>query len=458
MTVSAITTKLCKNFSSDKDFSEVIKGGGIAFSAKILALVLGFVSNIIIAKYYGAESLGVVSFISAYVAIACLLANLGIPTSLARFIPEQISKYSMYQAVVIFKKCRHLTLMFSGFTCVILIVVNPYIISELELNKDLSFWLGVSVFVIFALNWNDINVTALRAFKDMRSFAIVQFFKPLTNLILLCFFIVMYDSQYAPVIAYNLSIIMTLFASFLLLKRYMGVGKSNEQPTNGTYTYNELLKISLPMLLANGMWVLLSQVDIAMISFFRELKDVGVYAITVKLATLVAFVFTSINLVLGPKIAELYFKSDLVSVFKVVKRTSKLIFWITAPIFTLLVLFGDWILLFMGSEFGNGYKALLVLLCSQFITSVCGPVGYFLSMTGEQSLFSKVMIMSVIINAVTNIILIPLYGILGASIATFITSLFWNVYCLIFIKIKFKHFIGYFPILSEFNSKLNSTS
>jgi len=44
--------------------------------------------------------------------------------------------------------------------------------------------------------------------------------------------------------------------------------------------------------------------------------------------------------------------------------------------------------------------------------------------------------------------LIPHYGIIGASIAGMVSISFWNISALVYIKAKYGKTIGYFPLLN----------
>ena len=47
-------------------------------------------------------------------------------------------------------------------------------------------------------------------------------------------------------------------------------------------------------------------------------------------------------------------------------------------------------------------------------------------MTGKQKKLNNILISGLIVNVVLNLVLIPIYGIEGAAIATLISMVFWN--------------------------------
>ena len=69
---------------------------------------------------------------------------------------------------------------------------------------------------------------------------------------------------------------------------------------------------------------------------------------------------------------------------KVVKLSSKMIFWLSLPILLLIALKAEFLLKIFGLDFIEGKTALYVLLFGQFINVLCGPVGYILMMTNNK--------------------------------------------------------------------------
>jgi O-antigen/teichoic acid export membrane protein len=72
-------------------------------------------------------------------------------------------------------------------------------------------------------------------------------------------------------------------------------------------------------------------------------------------------------------------------------------------------------------------SSLIVLLIGQAVNALCGSAGVYMNMTGKQVIFQRILLVAFAINITLNLILIPIYDILGAAIATSISTIFWNV-------------------------------
>ncbi|MBK5270180.1 MAG: polysaccharide biosynthesis C-terminal domain-containing protein, partial [Bacteroidia bacterium] len=87
-------------------------------------------------------------------------------------------------------------------------------------------------------------------------------------------------------------------------------------------------------------------------------------------------------------------------------------------------------------EFLDGQQALLILCGGQLINILSGSVGLLLMMTGNQRFSIYSLAISTIFNIIFNIILVPPYGIVGASIASAGSLVIWNFLMYFFVRRK----------------------
>ena len=83
------------------------------------------------------------------------------------------------------------------------------------------------------------------------------------------------------------------------------------------------------------------------------------------------------------------------------------------------VFFGKAILdLMYGADFVNATIILAILGISQLLAAIIIPMSALLMMSGNESAYGKISVIAFLSSAATNIMLIPIYGALGAAIAT----------------------------------------
>ena len=166
-------------------------------------------------------------------------------------------------------------------------------------------------------------------------------------------------------------------------------------------------------------------------------SQIGIYNVAVKISMFASIILFSINSIVAPKISEFFNQENFIELRKIIKISSKLMFFLTIPVLILILVFSEFILSIFGTQFVSGVLCLNILIAGQLINVLCGSVGYILNMTEYQNVFKWIIILSVILNIVLNIILIPLHGIFGAAISSTISLILWNIVSCIYIYKKF---------------------
>ncbi|QDP01991.1 flippase [Thalassotalea sp. PS06] len=448
--MDTLKTKIQHNLKitlSDKNFSELLSGSFLTFGSKILALAFSFAVNIIIARYYGAEIIGIIAIIVSFLAFATMLSSVGLSTSILRLIPEQLATRTLHDVKKIIFKSFAIVIFASSAVSILLWFNIELIANYIPNGEALTEWFHIAIFFILLSSLFNLNQSIIRALKEVKLFAAIQTVQPLINLVLLVLVTSFFWNVNNPVYIFFCSIafgfILTSILIVTSLAKKTDYGEKNIG--NSPYTVIQIISISWPMFMTNGMSVVVLNTDTLMLGALAGTKDAGIYAVVMKLGMLLTFVLTSINMVVAPKFSELYFSSRLEDLKALAQKSSQLIFYTTLPIIITFFLFGKYLLGVFGEEFVTGYYALLIIAVSQLINSTCGSVGYFLNMTGNQKIFNSIVCCGALINVFLNYLLIPPYGIEGAAVASLVSTIFWNVISTVVIYKRFNIFIGYRP-------------
>ena len=91
---------------------------------------------------------------------------------------------------------------------------------------------------------------------------------------------------------------------------------------------------------------------------------------------------------------------------------------------------------------------MVIMLAGQFVNSISGSNGFFMNMTGHHVAFQYILLCAVTANIVLNYWLIPILGIEGSAIASSVSTIFWNVITLAFIKYKYGKSTCYIPLVA----------
>lgn len=210
-----------------------------------------------------------------------------------------------------------------------------------------------------------------------------------------------------------------LLAGFILLQR---LPASVRQATAADIPVTELLRQSFPFLLLAGAQVLNYQTDVLMLGFLASAEDVGQYRVSVEFSSGVGAVLVAISTAIAPMLARLHAKGDLDGLQSIMINAHRAGLAITILLSALFFLYGEAIISFF---FGNAYlpalEPLMVLLLGRIIYAINVHSGVALSMFGFAWIAMWLTGISVALNVAMNLVLVPVYGTVGAATATSVT-------------------------------------
>ena len=437
--------QLVKNYISDQKFAEILKGSILSLFARIFASVFGLISSFIIVKWYGANTMGVVSIIISLLTLTSILTVFGTDTSSLRLIPEHSIQYSSLSAYKIYHKIQFIIIFFSIFIGTLLYLNANHISSRIFNKPYISTYISIATFFLFFKTQTVLNTSALRGLKLINYFAIMQILPQTLNLIMIVLCLILTKSADGPIYSYLISILIAGTFGWIVVEKTFRK-RSNTSDNIKNLSYKDVVSISFPMLLTATMAFFVNQTGILMLGILSSDTEVGQYTIALKLSTLSTFMLTAVNSMAAPKFSELYYSGQIDELFRIAQKSTKLIFWTTIPILVLFAAVGKPIFnYFFGGSFDSSYRALVILLIGQFISSISGSTGYFMNMTGHQKLFQKIMFISASLNIILCYFLIPVYNINGAAFSGMLSTIFWNIAILFYIQRKFKNSISYIP-------------
>jgi O-antigen/teichoic acid export membrane protein len=228
------------------------------------------------------------------------------------------------------------------------------------------------------------------------------------------------------------------------IRVYRAFRKDAEISQVAPYSYNNILKKSYPMALSSVAYFLMQSTDIILLGKFTNFDTVAFYAIAVKLSIATSLTLQSVNVIIAPKIAEVFKKDDKLQLKEILKNSTRLIISLSLPVLIVLAVFSSFFLGFFGNEYKVAKSALIILLIGQFFNTLSGPVGVYMNMTGKQNKLQRILILGFLTNLVLNWFLIPEYGMTGAASATAVSLVLWKSIAVIYTykKDKIKTFLS----------------
>lgn len=179
-----------------------------------------------------------------------------------------------------------------------------------------------------------------------------------------------------------------------------------------------LLEISIPMFLSGFIYSLLFRIDQLILGVFVTASEVGFYNAGSVLASQLSVVLIGIAAVFEPTASKLYTNNNNGELASLFNRVAVWALIATTPIAAVLWGFPELLLSFFGTAFVTAESILLILTLYMLFRTAIGPTGELLNMTGHQKLVLYDTSAMVLLNVALNLVLIPIYGGVGAAVAT----------------------------------------
>ncbi|OGL47192.1 MAG: hypothetical protein A2W05_04495 [Candidatus Schekmanbacteria bacterium RBG_16_38_10] len=215
--------------------------------------------------------------------------------------------------------------------------------------------------------------------------------------------------------------------------------KTLPPPINKTfpsYKITEWMRSAFPLMLITGMQIINARTDIIMLGVMRGPKEAGIYSVANHGAELIIFILLAVNTALAPTVVSLYISGETEKLQDVVTASTRIILLFSLPIGLALIVFGHWFLLLFGEAFTHGRTTLAILSAGQLFNASMGSTGLLLVMTGHERKAAIGVGISAALNIILNALLIPKWSIEGASIATAISMITWNILLAIWVYKK----------------------
>ncbi len=400
------------------------RGAGIAFAIQATGTGLKYLTQLLLARWMGASEYGVYAYAFTWANLLSVFATLGFTTGVLRFVPEYLTKKDWAHLHGFIRRVRQLVFL-AG---IVLATVGGLVLLLLRSPQmDVSaLLLGMGLVPLLALM--SVQMEMVRGTQRIAlAYAPPMLLQPVLALGT-AFFVLKAFGALTGVATIGAFILAVLVVLIVQSRGLIRVVPRKGLLVTPSYETARWLRVSFPLLLVSGSLIVLNQSDILMIGIFIGPMEAGIYTAATKTAALVSFVLVAVNAIAAPMIAEFHAKGDLENLQRMSSAAARWMFWPSLSLTMGLLLLGRPILGLFGSEFPEGYPALVLLALGQLVNASVGPVGYLMSLTGHQDLSARVYGLSALVNIGLNALLIPIWGLVGAAVATTAAMILWNVW------------------------------
>lgn len=229
---------------------------------------------------------------------------------------------------------------------------------------------------------------------------------------------------------YLICVNLTAFIAVYVWFRYYGFNFR----AISAYERRKFINASLPLFVVMLMELLIAWSAQLITGVYETSESIAVLSVTQRTAMLTSFILLTVNIVVSPRIASLYKNNKLDEMKKLSLLTSRIMVSVAIPVCCVMIFFPSEILSLFGDKYVEGSNLLRILTVGQFFNVITGSVGVLLIMTGFEKDFRNVLIVSGCFSLLLSSILIPFFGVLGASVAIAFSVASQNIFAVLMVK------------------------
>ncbi|MBU8752324.1 lipopolysaccharide biosynthesis protein [Priestia megaterium] len=375
---------------------------------QFLVFGIGLLTVPILTRVVTPEDMGKYSLFDTISQLAYAMVILGLDQSFIRFYNEENEKGK--------SKLLRICTIISTFVLIIIALIGMIFykkISYFIVGKE-SFTIYILlVFQVFLLVLYRFTTSQIRMSQKAFLFSFLQTLQRLCFIIVAYLFFLKTSTNYFILICgCILSYLVTIIWGILSERKIWRMHSTQKMQSS----LRDILIYGIPFIFTSALTWLFQSIDKIMINAYWDYYEVGIYSGAMNIVKLLNIFQSAFVISWVPLVYEYRKKNPNDTSFYVI--ANRIVSYIMIMLATILILFKDVIIKFLGSEYSQAVGIFPFLLLM--------PIMYTISETTSLGInFSKKTYYHVIISAVAaicnillNVILVPKYGAIGAAIAT----------------------------------------
>ncbi len=166
---------------------------------------------------------------------------------------------------------------------------------------------------------------------------------------------------------------------------------------------------------------------ILLASLVLSTDALAVMAIVLRIQAIILFGVTSINMVVGPRIAKAHSEGDAKTVNQLLAAAAHLKLWPSVAVLTGLALGGQHVLALFGPAYGDARVPLLVVSLSPIVMAIFGPVVLLVTLLGLQREANRIFQIAICLLAALILAMGAAFSVIGVCVAVVTVWIFWHL-------------------------------
>lgn len=414
---------------------QTIKGSFVSY----IGAILGFVNtSLLYPNLFAIDQIGLIAWLGAITTVAAQFSTLGFNNVTARLFPyfrNENVNHNGYLFILFWVGMAGFAMSLIAYFILQPIALETYQDeSPLYLNY-LIYLLPLVFFTLFYNLFEGYNRVMYDAVSG-------TFFRDIVFKVLNLIFLILFWQNVIDFSQFIFLFVLAYCSPTVLLFILLWVRGQISFKSNLKFITPELRKSMTSVSLfgiMNGLSdKLANQIDRIMIEGFIGLGPTGIFATMTNFGTLVSMPSRSLRKIASTVIAEAWKKNDLKTISQIYSQSGLHQFMLGCLLFIGIWINIDNIFEIVSDRFIDGKYVVLFIGLAHVIQMLSGVSGVILQSSSYYKMQTVFMMMYGLLVIITNVIMIPMWGITGAAIASLTATFFFNLFKYLFLLKKYK--------------------
>lgn len=387
-----------------------------AFGLRVASAALLYLTQVVMARWIGSHDYGIYVFVWTWVLVLGGITHLGFNAAMMRLLPEyrEHGRLDRYRALV---RGGRIFALSAGTAVAAVGMAGLYFFSEhITGTYVLPAYLALVCVPLFALTEVQDGIGRGQGWIWI---GLVPPYVLRPALVLISMFVASAvglpmtattAAAAAIVATWGAAVVQTL----LLNRKLQDVVERGER----SYDFRSWFAVSIPLVVVGAAELMLQNTDILVVSKYMTPTDVAIYFAAAKTMSLIMFVHYAVGSAVANRFSALNARGDTAQLRAFVRDAVNWTFWPSLAGAIIILALGKPLLWLFGPQFEAGYPVMFILVIGFLFRSSFGPAEVLLSMLGEHQICAAVLIVAALLNVALNFSLVPVFGLVGAAVAT----------------------------------------
>ncbi|MCX5800984.1 MAG: flippase [Candidatus Eisenbacteria bacterium] len=378
-----------------------------SLASQLAILASSFLSGVVIARTLGPSGKGTYSLVVLTSGFVVLIGNLGVPVFVASTIGKQ--KHSVE---VLLRNSFFL------FACSTFLVTCVFLVFRAWLgqNAPLAPFLGLLTVIIPLGLLREHLAAFLQGLNKIGRFAFTRAIGPLITMSLLLIFVLNHPSIWTALYCWLGGEAISLAVTLALVRPFAAPGISFLPSL-----FKESLRFGGAVCMGNFIGVASLRLDVFLVAYFLGASAVGLYSVAVAISSVIMYLPSAMAVALLPRFSSATAEES----YELAARTCRMaMLWGLGCAVVLSAVGGVLIRAAYGNAFSPSVNAMIVLLPGTILYGLAHiTTVYFNAFARRPAINTALAAVSLAIGIGLDLVLIPTFGIVGASIASSVAYL-----------------------------------